>query len=122
MHISIDFACNQYVLMRAVRSSIQTFSAVLDKKYVNRKARWIAIVAVMYIAASIHNALTWEFVVNAFLDHGSSPLLLPALGDQPQWFRGLIASVFSFGILMTDCLSVGCLVFLISVTDILPSS
>lgn len=58
------------------------------------------------MVASIHNALTWEFVVNAFLDHGTSPSLLQALGNQPQWFRAIISTVFSLGILMTDCLNV----------------
>ncbi|KAJ7483607.1 hypothetical protein FB451DRAFT_1235113 [Mycena latifolia] len=72
----------------------------------NRKKLWTTFILLLYICATIHASISWEFLVVAFQNHGTSPDVLNAL-THPNLKLKILALVASFlSFLLADVIMV----------------
>ncbi|KAJ7738058.1 hypothetical protein DFH07DRAFT_752699 [Mycena maculata] len=78
----------------------------MKEKGNNHRKTWSALIILLYSCATIHSSISWEFLVLAFHNYGTSPDLLNALihPDLKLKIVGLIANLLS--IVLADAIMV----------------
>lgn len=65
-----------------------------------------ALIVVMFVLSTIHNATYWAYVRHAFIERGeTSQSTADALDEYPDWFTG-ITSVSDGNAVLADCVIV----------------
>jgi hypothetical protein len=60
----------------------------------------------MFIAATIHAALGWWYLIKAFVEFGATPEVVDALSHSSIWYKAVGASLFALNTLIADCVFV----------------
>ncbi|KAJ6505692.1 hypothetical protein C8R47DRAFT_1102218 [Mycena vitilis] len=70
----------------------------MSKRSDARRTFWSAVIVLLYSCSTIHSSVSWEFLVLAFQNHGTSPALLDALIHPNLRLKilALIANVVGF--------------------------
>ncbi|KAJ7460099.1 hypothetical protein B0H11DRAFT_1817269 [Mycena galericulata] len=78
----------------------------ISRRVDGRRKLWSAFIILLYSCATIHSSITWEFLVLAFQNHGTSPDLLNALTN-PNLKLKILALVAGFlGFVLADTIMV----------------
>ncbi|KAJ7872245.1 hypothetical protein B0H13DRAFT_1633931 [Mycena leptocephala] len=78
----------------------------MSKKSDYRRSLWSAVIIMLYSCSTIHSSISWEFLVLAFQNHGTSPDLLDALIRPNLRLKTLSVAANIVGFVLADAIMV----------------